>query len=49
MSEEKTPEQVIELLKEIANKSGYLFYFEDVDIDLVGKEFIIKGKGGKNV
>ena len=40
---DKKPEEVIQILKNIFRRSGYTAYFENVDIDLKDKDFIIVG------
>lgn len=48
MEEKKTPQEVIEILKEIGKKTGYDFHFEDVSIDLAGNKFTITDKKQTN-
>lgn len=39
---------IIEILYKIAKKTGYNFFFENVSIDLDGKNFSIKGSQKEN-
>lgn len=38
-----TPQEIINILLEIFNKSNYSIHFENCDISLEDKKFIIKG------
>ncbi len=40
---EKIQGKVIEIIKEIADKTGYTFHFDDVDIGIEDKTIKIKG------